>query len=91
MSTKRYRVVIATRNPLLLEIMGAMKEMGRLNHFLAMTMEAYLTTEEGKRAARQLLSSSEHETIANPQAVSPPADGRQEPAGLVFDFDKLLS
>jgi hypothetical protein len=90
MSTKRYRVVIATRNPLLLEVMAAMKEVGRLNHFLAMTMEAYLTTEDGKRAARRVLQSSEHGTATSPQSISPPADSRQERTGHFFDLDTLL-
>ena len=81
-----YHVNFTTRHPLLKEVMDALQgsKSRRLSYFVATSLEAYLTTEEGKCAAQQVIRTC-GQTRTGDRAESP----HSESPG--FNFDSILS
>lgn len=81
-----YHVNFTTRHPLLKEVMEALQgsKSRRLSYFVATSLEAYLTTEEGKSAAQQIIRTCSPEKTAE-QEKSQHSDSPG------FNFDSILS
>lgn len=81
-----YHVNFTTRHPLLIEVMEALKGTRRLSYFVATSLEAYLTTEEGRMAAQQVIRAAGKTKTVEPEPARPRHSDKPG-----FNLDSILS